>query len=129
MLRRSAVNAVNRSSRKPALLAHAAQRHLTLSLVEGSTEPALDERTLPAYFSSHILPLAEQRLALVCRQEATRPYGGPSHSGLEGSSHLRWSFNILDRHVVALARGLLRMGVKKGDRVGVVMGNHRCVIQ
>ena len=28
--------------------------------------------------------------------------------------------------VLALSRGLLSLGVKKGDRVGVVMGNNRC---
>lgn len=41
------------------------------------------------------------------------------------SSHLAWSFAEFDRHINALARGLLRMGVQKGDRVGVLMGNNR----
>lgn len=43
------------------------------------------------------------------------------------SRHLAWDYVELDGHVQALARGLLDLGVKKGDRVGVLMGNNRCV--
>ena len=42
-------------------------------------------------------------------------------------SHLAWTFAEMDEHVMALARGLIAMGVTKGDRVGVIMGNNRCV--
>lgn len=95
---------------------------LKLSSVQGATEPPLDESTLPSYFTSTILPSGADRLALVCRQELAGAYGGPQLE-LADSKHLRWDFKTLDRHVAALARGMLRMGVEKGDRVGVVMGN------
>lgn len=100
------------------------RRHLSLSSVRGPTDPPLDPRTLPDYFASHILPIASERLALICRAEQPRLYGGPRTLDV-GRPHLRWTFAELDRHVAALARGLLGMGVKKGERVGVVMGNNR----
>lgn len=37
--------------------------------------------------------------------------------------HLAWDFEEFGRHVDAVARGLIGMGVGKGDRVGVIMGN------
>ncbi|KAL1694039.1 hypothetical protein GGG16DRAFT_122877 [Schizophyllum commune] len=39
------------------------------------------------------------------------------------STHLAWDFEELDRHIKALARGLLELGVKPGERVAVIMGN------
>lgn len=39
--------------------------------------------------------------------------------------HLASDFDEFDRHVKAMARGLLGMGAKKGNRVGVIMGNNR----
>jgi long-subunit acyl-CoA synthetase (AMP-forming) len=41
--------------------------------------------------------------------------------------HLAWDFNEFDSHISALARGLVGLGVNKGDRVGVIMGNTRYV--
>jgi acyl-CoA synthetase (AMP-forming)/AMP-acid ligase II len=46
---------------------------------------------------------------------------------LNVSGKLAWDFEELDRHVHALSAGLLDMGVKKGDRVAVIMGNCRFV--
>ncbi|KAL1700997.1 hypothetical protein EV121DRAFT_282959 [Schizophyllum commune] len=40
------------------------------------------------------------------------------------STHLAWDFEELDRHIKALARGLLELGVKPGERVAVIMGNN-----
>ncbi|KAL1730943.1 hypothetical protein EV714DRAFT_283840 [Schizophyllum commune] len=40
------------------------------------------------------------------------------------STHLAWDFEELDRHIRALARGLLELGVKPGERVAVIMGNN-----
>lgn len=42
--------------------------------------------------------------------------------------YLAWDYEEFDRNVMALARGLVGLGVKKGDRVGVVMGNNRCAV-
>ena len=100
-------------------------RRITLSAVEGARHPPLDNRTLPEYFSSEILSRRRERPALICLQERPRAHGGPlpSSKGVEG--HLVWDFNEFDNHINALARGLVGLGVKKGDRVGVIMGNTR----
>jgi hypothetical protein len=96
---------------------------LTFSLLE----PPLEERTLPSYFHDHLLPSFSDRPALVCKGESARPFSGPARSAQ--GKHLHWTFRDLDEHVVALAKGLLGAGVGKGDRVGVIMGNNRCVPQ
>jgi hypothetical protein len=101
-----------------------ASRSLTHSSVVGALEPPLDERTLPEYFQTRLLPSFADKPALVCRSEVERPFGGPSQA--HGGSYLRWTFAELDGHVAALARGLRGMGVQKGDRVAVIMGNNRC---
>jgi hypothetical protein len=97
-------------------------RRITLSAVEGARHPPLDNRTLPEYFSSEILSRRPERPALICLQERPRAHGVPL-SRIEG--HLSWDFNEFDNHINALARGLVGLGVKKGDRVGVIMGNTR----
>ncbi|KAJ7889720.1 hypothetical protein B0H13DRAFT_1626605 [Mycena leptocephala] len=99
-------------------------RNLTWSSVEGALEPPLASSTLSQYFQGEILRKHNSRPALICRNESIRPHGGPPSVNLGTSSHLAWSFAEFDRHINALARGLLRMGVQKGDRVGVLMGNN-----
>ncbi|KAH8993632.1 acetyl-CoA synthetase-like protein [Lactarius hatsudake] len=98
-------------------------RRITLSAVEGARHPPLDNRTLPEYFSSEILSRRPERPALICLQERPRAHGGPLPSSKGGEGHLAWDFNEFDNHINALARGLIGLGVKKGDRVGVIMGN------
>lgn len=100
-------------------------RLLTLSSVEGSKHPPLEYRTLPNYFREEIVGKYAEKPALICRQEPPRTHGGPP-SGNMNRSHLAWDFYAFDRHILATARGLIALGVKKGDRVGVVMGNNRC---
>lgn len=105
-----------------------AKRSFTLSSVQGPQHPPLETRTLSEYFKSEILQKHADRQALICRSELPRAHNGPpsrNHRGL--TSHLAWDFEEFDRHIDALARGLVGMGVCKGDRVGVVMGNNRCV--
>lgn len=101
---------------------------LTLSYVEGPTTPPLVESTLSEYFKQDILAKHAGRPALICKQERPRHYGGPRSHNLGVEGHLAWSFGELDEHVSALARGLVGLGVKKGDRVGVIMGNNRCAL-
>ncbi|KAF9017519.1 acetyl-CoA synthetase-like protein [Hymenopellis radicata] len=86
-----------------------------MSAVEGPRQPELSERTLPDYFASEILRAYGSRPALTCRSEGAHAMGGPTHRNR--GLRLIWC-------IKACARGLLEMGVVKGDRVGVVMGNN-----
>ncbi|KAK7683548.1 hypothetical protein QCA50_013383 [Cerrena zonata] len=97
---------------------------LTLSSVSGPKEPPLVYSTLSSYFTDHILANHSTRPGLICRTEPPRTHGGPTSRNLGVTNHLAWDFEEFDRHIHALARGLLDLGVKKGDRVGVVMGNN-----
>ncbi|KAG5641002.1 hypothetical protein DXG03_006427 [Asterophora parasitica] len=107
--------------------APARQRWLTHSSVSGPLHPPLETRTLPDYFNSLVLQNFPNQPALICRSERPRAHHGPRSRNLGVETHLAWDFAEFDRHINALARGLLNMGVKKGDRVGVVMGNNRDV--
>ena len=103
-------------------------RHLTKSSVQGPLEPPLSTKTLAQYFETEVLDKYHARPALICRKEAARAHGGPpTHNLGRVSSCLAWSFEEFDRHINALARGLLSVGVQPGDRVGVIMGNNRYV--
>lgn len=118
---------LSRSALKRKLSTTASSSRLTLSAVEGPLEPPLVSKTLPAYFRDDILRAHGARIALIARQEQAHPHGGPGSRNLDDAAHLAWDFGEFDRHIQALARGLLDLGVKKGDRVGVIMGNNRCV--
>ena len=100
---------------------------LTSSYVEGPTEPALNTHTLTRYFEGELLPKFDARPALICKKERRGAHAGPSMRNLGRDDCLAWSFDDFHRHIEALARGLVSLGVRKGDRVGVVMGNNRCV--
>ncbi|KAH8110335.1 acetyl-CoA synthetase-like protein [Phellopilus nigrolimitatus] len=97
---------------------------LTSSYVEGSNHPPLNPRTLTEFFETELLSKLPSKPALVCRKERPRAHAGPQQHNLGRSDCLAWSFEEFNRHIEALARGLLLLGVKKGDRVGVVMGNN-----
>lgn len=104
---------------------HSVNRFLTLSSVQGPLHPPLETRTLSEYFTSEIIQRHASRAALICRNESPRVHGGPLTKNMGVDSHLAWDFEEFDRHNNALARGLLGMGVRRGHRVGVVMGNNR----
>ncbi|KAG1737418.1 acetyl-CoA synthetase-like protein [Suillus lakei] len=99
-------------------------RSLTSSSVQGPTERSLDLRTLTGFFREEILRKHAHRPALICRQEPPRAHGGPPSRNLSVTNHLAWDFDEFDTHIRALARGLVSMGVRKGDRVAVLMGNN-----
>jgi acyl-CoA synthetase (AMP-forming)/AMP-acid ligase II len=100
-------------------------RHLTTSSTEGPLYPPLVSSTLSTYFAKEILEKHSGRPALICRKERPGFHGGPHSRNLGRKSHLAWDFEEFDRHINALARGLLNLGVVKGDRVAVIMGNNR----
>ncbi|KAG2091841.1 uncharacterized protein F5147DRAFT_437211 [Suillus discolor] len=97
---------------------------LTSSSVQGPTKPSLDLRTLTNFFREEILGKHAHRPALICTQERPRAHGGPPSRNLNVIDHLAWDFDEFDKHIRALARGLVSMGVRKGDRVAVLMGNN-----
>ncbi|KAI6127969.1 acetyl-CoA synthetase-like protein [Pisolithus croceorrhizus] len=97
---------------------------VTHSYVEGPVNPPLEHRTLPVYFREEIVGKHAERLALISRQECPRTHGGPPSQNMGVRTHLSWDFQEFSRHIDATARGLASLGVKKGDRVGVVMGNN-----
>ncbi|KAK0496216.1 hypothetical protein EDD18DRAFT_1074084 [Armillaria luteobubalina] len=99
-------------------------RNLTMSAVEGSLHPPLRHKTLPEFFTSEILQKHATKPALICRNELPRSLGGPRLANLGVESHLAWDFSDFETCISAAARGLLAMGVQKGDRVGVLMGNN-----
>ncbi|KAJ8584360.1 acetyl-CoA synthetase-like protein [Rhizopogon salebrosus TDB-379] len=100
------------------------RRPLTSSSVEGPTKRPLDLRTLTGFFREEILEKHAHFPALICRQERPRVHGGPPSPNLGVTSHLAWDFNEFDRHIRALARGLVALDIRKGDRVAVLMGNN-----
>jgi len=100
-----------------------ARTHLTLASVEGPREPPLSMKTLPEFWRTEILEPHSTRPALIARAEDPRAHAGPLARNLGAAKHLAWDFEEFDRHINALARGLLSMGVQKGDRVAVLMGN------
>lgn len=85
-----------------------------LSYVTGDNIPPLLNETLPSFYERELLPKFAARPALISRHE---PDGN--------SGCLRWSYEYLWRQANDLARGLVGLGVTKGTRVGVVMGNNR----
>jgi non-ribosomal peptide synthetase component F len=100
-------------------------RCLSLSSVSGDCTSPLDDRTLPEYFEQSLLSSFADRPALICRAETRNRFGGPVQQ--HDAQHLRWTFAEFNNHVEALARGLSRVGIGKGDRVAVIMGNTRFI--
>mmetsp|Transcript_407 Transcript_407/g.951 ORF Transcript_407/g.951 Transcript_407/m.951 type:complete len:641 (-) Transcript_407:187-2109(-) len=82
----------------------------TRAHAKGQTEPPLLERTVDQHFRAAVESRGDAQAAVVC----------------DGADHVdvRHSYNSLNAKVDDLARGLLRLGVKRGDRVGVWMPNN-----
>ena len=98
---------------------------LTQSAVNGPLHPPLVSSTLPDYFEEGLLSRYATRPALICKKESPQFHGGRSSRNLGRADCLAWDFAEFNYHISSMARGLIGLGVKKGDRVGVVMGNNR----
>ncbi|KAK3940548.1 acetyl-CoA synthetase-like protein [Diplogelasinospora grovesii] len=90
---------------------------LTKSISHGSREPPLLARTVPEHFSSVVSQFGD-RPAVICRSPTTTTNnGGPS------AVETVFTYESLDLTSNALAHSLRSLGVKKGDRVAVSLGN------
>lgn len=104
---------------------HLLRRNLALSHTEGPTSPPLAQHTLPAYFDKVILPAYSDCSALISRHERASSVPGPRQQS--SSSSLRWTFEEFDVRIAAASRGLIKIGLAKGDRLAVIVGNSRYV--
>lgn len=69
--------------------------------VVGDVGPELWVRTIPAVFKETVAAHGAREAAVFCEQ------------------NVRWTWDEFDAEVDALAGGLLKLGLKKGDRVGI----------
>ncbi|KAK3111501.1 hypothetical protein LTR53_013182 [Teratosphaeriaceae sp. CCFEE 6253] len=92
--------------RCPSIRPRSVRRLLTSAHDRGPSEPALLEQTIPEHFAS-IVELHGHRTAVISRHQRAQ-----------------LSYDELDRKSNALARGFQGIGVKKGDRVAVSLGNN-----
>ncbi|KAL1980233.1 hypothetical protein VTN96DRAFT_4438 [Rasamsonia emersonii] len=78
---------------------------LTQSYARGPTEPPLFEQTVPEHFATIVNRYGDRQAVIAKHQNE------------------RLTYDALDRKSNALARGLQSIGVRKGDRVAVMLGN------
>ncbi|KAG8926362.1 hypothetical protein FRC02_008950 [Tulasnella sp. 418] len=100
---------------------HSASQLLESSYVEGPLHPPLHQSTIYEYFLSAIIAKHGDKTALVSCHEPAEQHGGPRQQ--DPSSNIHWNFEEMDIRAAALSRGLSQIGITKGDRVAVVMGN------
>lgn len=79
---------------------------LTRAHDTGPTHPALSEQTIPQHFAGIVSQYGDRNAVISRHQQGILTYDG------------------LDQQSNALARGLQSLGVKKGDRVAVSLGNN-----
>ncbi|KAH3942244.1 hypothetical protein HBH98_212340 [Parastagonospora nodorum] len=95
-----------RSRAPPCLLRNPRRGLLTTSFAVGPTEPALLEQTVPEHFRGVVREFGDRNAVISHHQRTTLTY------------------DALDRESNKLARGLQSLGVRKGDRVAVSLGNN-----
>ncbi|KAH5491255.1 hypothetical protein HBI29_200170 [Parastagonospora nodorum] len=95
-----------RSRAPPCLLRNPRRGLLTTSFAAGPTEPALLEQTVPEHFKGVVREFGDRNAVISHHQRTTLTY------------------DALDRESNKLARGLQSLGVRKGDRVAVSLGNN-----
>lgn len=94
-----------------------------LSHVIGPVSPPLNTQTMGDFFAVLTSTYADSP-ALISRHESRDVHSLDYEGGeYKEGARLKWSYGELGEKVDALARGLLKRGVRKGDRIGVVLGN------
>lgn len=96
-----------------------------VSRVSGPTDTNLRTETLGQFWNS-LVRQHESRPALIVRHEPSDQHGRLSSKSTSGMSEncIRWSYGEMDEHVRQLVRGMRRLGIKRGDRVAVLMMNN-----
>ncbi|KAH6628281.1 hypothetical protein F5144DRAFT_303161 [Chaetomium tenue] len=97
---------------------------LTRSIYEGPAEPPLLPHTIPEHFSSIVKRFGD-RPAVISRTPTTSHDALPNipADGVPPAVETTLSYEKLDLASNALAHSLRSLGVKKGDRVAVSLGN------
>lgn len=90
---------------------------LLLSRVSGPTDKPLCELSLGQFWEDIVAKYAD-RPALVSKHEPATQHG---ESGAGSDDCIRWSYGAMNEHVQSLVSGLHQLGVRKGDRVAVLM--------
>jgi hypothetical protein len=100
-----------------------------MSHAVGTHETPLDERSFGQFWSDMVSTYPESP-ALVVRHEPSGYHSLDNTVAYEEIENgewqncLRWNYAEMDKHVEALARGLVtKLGLRKGDRVGAYLGN------
>lgn len=93
-----------------------------LSRVSGPTDRPLSKETLGQFWNGRVAQFGH-RPALIVRHEPADQHGSQTTAS-ESESCIRWTFEQMDDHVRQLVRGMRGLGVKKGDRVAVLMMNN-----
>ena len=92
-----------------------------LSRVSGPTDTPLSSHTLGRFWDSLVGKHAD-RPALIVRHEPQQQHGDLAQGA--GDACIRWTYEQMDSHVRRLVRGMRRLGIKRGDRVAVLMMNN-----
>lgn len=58
------------------------------------------------------------RPALISKHEPASQHG---RAGSDSNDCIRWSYGAMNEHIQSLVAGLPQLGVRKGDRVAVLM--------
>lgn len=96
-----------------------------LSRVSGPHKEPLSEATLAQFWQDRVRKHGD-RPALIVRHEPSNHHDlhNISINGkASDDSCIRWKFGQMDEHIRKLVRGMRSLGVRKGDRVAVLMMN------
>lgn len=88
-----------------------------LSRVSGPTDKPLCELSLGQFWEEAVAKYSD-RPALISKHEPASQHG---QTGSDSDDCIRWSYGAMNEHVQSLVAGLLQLGVRKGDRVAVLM--------